>query len=221
MNEGLRQEALEKELLRLKAINQKQSKKLHRLRKVVFFLLLFFGVLLFMLSINGIIQLPEKRITETKTAIPANNTFSIDSLHKKTTSSIQIPDQFEDGLIFKIPDNGILYSVQIGAYASIEMTPYKLNLLSLQQYSYEGINQFSVGLFTDYLKAQNFLYVIKQMGFTDAFLISTKNGKRITVNDAIDIQKKTTSQPSSPDLQASGELLNQTVIREKFASDNP
>lgn len=218
INEELRKEAMEKELLRLKTINQKQSKKLHRLRKVLFFFLLFFIVLFVMLLINGMIKWPEDktRINKEEKTKPASDTAIIQK--KESAPPMVIPTQVEDGLIFKIPADGILYSVQIGAYASIEMAPFQVNLLSLRQYSYEGINQFSAGLFQNHDQAQAFLSVIKQMGFTDAFIISTHYGKRISISEALTIQNKTSRNNTS---EAAGELLNESVIEEKFAGHNP
>jgi hypothetical protein len=221
VKDDMRLGALEKEILRLKIVAQKQSKKLHRLRKVVFFLLLFFAVLFFMLAINGFFKTPNDPVLQEEiTAIVGAESDSVANV--KPPNALKTNAQnLEDGLCFKIPENGILFSVQIGAYAGIEMAPFKLNLLSLQQYSYEGINQYSVGLFTDHTKAQVFLDLIKQMGFKDAFLISTEHGRRIAINEALEIQTKLKSSQPLPELQPAGELLNQSVVVEKLATHNP
>lgn len=218
INEELRKEAMEKELLRLKTINQKQSKKLHRLRKVLFFFLLFFIVLFVMLLINGMIKWPEDKISIKKEEKTKQTPDTEITQKQESAPPIVIPTQVEDGLIFKIPADGILYSVQIGAYASIEMAPFQMNLLSLRQYSYEGINQYSAGLFHNHEQAQSFLSVIKQMGFTDAFIISTHFGKRISISEALAIQSKALKNNAS---EATGEFLNDAVVEEKFAGYNP
>lgn len=221
VREEMRLEALEKENQRLKAIAHKQSKKLHRLRKVLFFMVLFFAVLFFMLGINGFFSAPNNAILHQELQNAIAYKVEPDTAIFKLPDTVLITNEVEDVLYFKIPADGILFSVQIGAYAGIEMGTFKLNLLSLQQYSYEGINQYSVGLFADYNEALAFLNLIKQMGFDDGFIISTQYGKRIGINDALDIKSKIkTSQPPE-DLQLTGELLNQSVIKEKFTSHHP
>jgi hypothetical protein len=221
VKDDMRLGALEKEIQRLKIVSQKQSKKLHRLRKVVFFLLLFFAVLFFMLAINGFFKTPNDFVLQQEIASVVGAESDSITIVKQPTATIVNPQSIEDGIYFKIPEDGILFSVQIGAYAGIEMAPYKLNLLSLQQYSYEGINQYSVGLFTDHTKAQVFLDLIRQMGFKDAFLISTNHGKRIAINEALEIQTLLKSSQTIPELQPAGELLNQSVVVEKLATHNP
>lgn len=219
VKEELRKEALEKEIQRLKTTTQKQSKKLHRLRKGMFFLLLFFALLLVMLVINGLLKWPaDSLLTNEDTKTLIENTEPL-VINNQPENHIVIPDKIEDGLIFKIPGDGILFSVQIGAYAGIEMTPFKMNLFSLQQYSYEGINQYSAGLFDSYDKALDFLSIIKQMGFDDAFIISTHYGKRLSVQEAILIQAAASKDSTCS--QLSGEPLNQSVIEEKLPGYNP
>ncbi len=219
VKEELRKEALEKEIQRLKITTQKQSKKLHRLRKGMFFLLLFFALLFLMLVINGLLKWPtDSVLTDEDSKSLVENTNPIE-ISNQPENPIVIPDKIEDGLIFRIPGDGILYSVQIGAYVNIEMTPFEMNLFSLQQYSYEDINQYSAGLFDSYNKAQEFLSIIKQMGFKDAFIISTHYGKRLSIQEAIAIQL--TSSTDSTYSQLSGEPLNQPVIEEELPGNNP
>ena len=192
--------ALEKENQRLKAIAHKQSKKLHRLRKVLFFLLLFFAVLFFMLGINGFFSAPNDSILQQEILTTIAYKSDSDSIKIQSHDPVFIPNEVEDGLFFKVPDDGILFSVQIGAYAGIEMAHFKLNLLSLQQYSYEGLNQYSVGLFADYNEALVFLNLIKQMGFDDGFITSSQHGKRIGVNDALEIKANLKTTQLTPGL---------------------
>ena len=218
--ENLRTEALEKEVQRLKNINQTQSGRLHRLRKLLFFAILFFGVLLVMLYINGLLQWPGHSEHDQALPVVVQTEPVSEPEVPQPREKIVIPANVEDGLIFKIPQDGILYSVQIGAYASIEMSRFELNLLSLQQYTYEGINQYTAGLFNDYEQALEFLRIIQQMGFKDAHIISTRHGKRLSVKDALAVQGRSVSAPDTTS-QPAGDFLDHSVVIEEFAGQNP
>ena len=218
--ENMRTSALEKEIQRLKIINQNQSRRLHRLRKSLFFSILFFGVLLVMLYINGLLQWPGNAEPGKTLPVVAQTQPYSEPQIKESGKKIDIPENIEDGLIFKIPADGILYSVQIGAYASIEMSRFELNLLSLQQYTYDGINQYTAGLFTDYEQAIAFMTIIKQMGFEDAHIVSTRHGKRIPLQESLAIHGKSVTLSDTASQPASN-FLDQTIVIEELASQNP
>lgn len=184
--------ALEKEVARLKILSQKQSVKHNKLKKASIFQLLFFVVLLIMMFAYGIIQWPtrpnSKNLTETH--LPAlSDTSALDTTanHLPIAGSLPVV-QGEDLLSFYVPDDGLIFSVQIGAYTGVDMKPFEVNMFSLRQYSYQTINQFTVGLFQNFQDAEIFRDIIVQMGFHDAFIIATLNGRRLPIQEALAIK---------------------------------
>jgi hypothetical protein len=192
--ESTRTNALEKEVVRLKALSHKQSVKYNKLKKTAFFQFLFFAVLLIMMFAYGIIQWPVKQVTTTNAIeipIQVKDTTVIDTIaHNPIISEPLHEIQGEDMLTFYVPEDGILFSVQIGAYTAVDMRPFQENMFSLRQYTYKTINQFTAGIIQDYSEAETFRNIIQQMGFHDAFIIATLNGKRLPIQEALAIKSE-------------------------------
>ncbi len=188
-----RESILEKEVLRLKTNAKKQSSKYYKLKKWSIFQFFFFVILLVMMLIYGVIQWPPKSSIVSQGMLMGSS----DTVFIRDTIEIKLPyidlekKKQQEALIFEVPEDGIIYSIQMGAYTEIDLSPFRLNLLSIYQYSYENINQLTAGLFQDYNNAAHFLDLIIQMGFEDAFIVATKNGRRISVQEALSFQKQT------------------------------
>lgn len=119
------------------------------------------------------------------------------------------------GAIPKGDYDGIIFAIQIGAYTSIDLNKYEDNLLGIKQDTYEGINQFTLGEFTEYKEADEFLEVVRGMGFEDAFIMSFKNGRRINIQNALAIRlqdkaKKEQEDPTKEDATLNGNLASTT-----------
>ena len=177
--DNTRQNALEREVQRLRELSQKQSGKLGALRRIVYFMTFFFVVLFSILFFKGMLVFPGNDagvVVATQTDILVR-----DEVTEVDSGSIDKIDQYIPATI-PVPlreTKGIVYCVQIGAYTGINLDEYKENLVSLQQDSYEGINQLTLGRFTNHDKANEFLAIIHQIGFHDAFIMSFKNGRRV------------------------------------------
>ena len=185
--EDTRTEALEKELERLRQLNKNQSNKIQNLRKALYFQLFFVVSLFLILFFKGFIQLPGNTgsdIKELKNSIA----FIKDSIEK---AHLLNPVIEEDTLYLlgtpdKVKESEVVYSVQIGAFVGKDLTRFKSNLTnSIRQDSYGGINQISVGLFTKYNQAVEFLTVVQDMGFNDAFIMALKNGRRVNLQEIL------------------------------------
>lgn len=202
LNDQLRINALEKEIVRLRTLTHKQSAKYNRLKKVSFFQVLFFIFLFIMLSMYGFLQWPEshKKITTNNAVkvLPTAEYVLLDT----TNIILAYEDSLTEKLPIEISLNPVVYSVQIGAYSGIDMAPFELNLVSLQQYTVDDINQFTAGIFNDYGDATQFRALLVKMGFTDAFVIATYQGKRISINEALALQNDK-SLPENPSPQTS------------------
>jgi hypothetical protein len=213
--ESTRTNALEKEVARLKTLSKKQSVKHNKLKKIASFQLLFFVVLLIMMFAYGIIQWPVQQDTTIASpiaSVAATDTTSVDTTANHLPIAQPLPEiEGEDLLRFYVPEDGLLFSVQIGAYTGVDMRPFEANMFSLRQYTYKTINQFSVGIFQNFHDAEAFRSIIQHMGFQDAFIIATLNGRRLPVQDALAIKSH---QPSIPENTAPESAISQTTIPE-------
>jgi hypothetical protein len=198
-----RQEALEKEVQRLRERTHRQSGKIASLRRTVYFTTLFFTALLTIMFMKGMI------VISSENREPANGTEQLSDVVQEPVAVQQEDNTKEEPAM--IPDSipvpvnktkGLIYCVQIGAYTSVNLDDYEENLISLQQDSYDGINQLTLGRFNDYGKALAFLDVVKRIGFKDAFIMKFFNGKRIPVKtespDSVSLPPANT-EPALPD----------------------
>jgi hypothetical protein len=123
-----------------------------------------------------------RRIT---TANKAEEESSTETPPLQQNKELNIISPLSDTIKLRIPENGIIFSIQIGAYLSHDLQRFNNNMISLHQYSSEYINQFTLGLFTNYTAALEFRDIVKQLGFSDAYVTALKNGKRINIDEAI------------------------------------
>jgi hypothetical protein len=177
----LRQEAIDKEVQRLRVVTRKQAVKIVNLRKALYFSLFFFATLILVLFFRGMISISggskaESEPLEQKfTVLAKEHNALIDSLkwYKQ-----ELGELIDDNL-YKRDEAGLKFRVQIGAYTQIDLSDYAENLAAIRQEVYDSINQYTLGVFEDLNKAKGFLSVIRKMGLEDSFIIATRDGKRI------------------------------------------
>lgn len=158
-SEVTRIRAYEKEIARLKAVSARQSQKYSRLKKFSFFLLIFFLVLLVMMAFYGLLSWPSggQQTADPVLTAPKADSLTLPADTTDTSGESHLSHLHdEEWLAFPIPENGILFQVQIGAFTGIDLQPFALNMLSLRQYHYENINQFTAGLFCGLRKRKKF-----------------------------------------------------------------
>jgi len=180
----LRQEAVGKEVERLRSVNRTQSQKIVKLRKALYFQIFFFISLMLVFLLKGMINFTGSSSNEDLKALE----FKYSNLQKANTGLEDSLGEYKNKLN-KIIDknledrneNGLKFRVQIGAFKGINLKNYAENLVAISQETYDSINQYTIGVFKDYQKAKLFLEDVRKMGFNDSFIISTKNGKRIPV----------------------------------------
>lgn len=185
----LRNEALNKELSRLKETSKQQSIKISHLRLWLYFSIVFSATLFIFLFIQGFISMPGQSVV-------TNTTTIIDTVYieqKINQDSLnQLSYNIHSAAIRKPDYKGILFAIQIGAYKDLDLSEYKENMLGLKQDTYDSINQFTLGEFIEYEEAQNFLKIMQQMGFEQAHLMAYKDGYRIRLESALAMQNKRT-----------------------------
>ncbi len=179
--EETRREALENEIERLKSLTTGQAVKIRRITIALFAAI---AILIASLSTIWAFSSSDEKSQPT-TANKAEEENSTEIPPSQRTRELNIISPISDTIKFRIPENGIIFSIQIGAYMSHDLQRFNDNMISLHQYTGENINQFTLGLFTHYTEALEFKDMVKQLGFTDAYVTALKNGKRINMEKAI------------------------------------
>ncbi|NPA37811.1 MAG: SPOR domain-containing protein [Chlorobi bacterium] len=217
-----RQEALEKEVQRLRERTYRQSGKIASLRRTVYFTTFFFTALLTIMAVKGMIVLSADKTKPTTEQLSQKIT-AIQKPEQVTTPTENKAETIIDSI--PVPLNktkGLIYCVQIGAYTGINLDDYKENLISLQQDSYDGINQLTLGRFRDYEKARTFLDIVKRIGFNDAFIMKFNDGKRVPVKTPATQQVigPTPQEPVTKEITDSLTLPEDSVTIEIAISDS-
>jgi hypothetical protein len=179
--EETRREALGNEVERLKSLTAGQAVKIRRIT-----IALFAAIAILIASLSTIWALsPLDEKSQPTTANKAEEESSTETPPLQQNKELNIISPLSDTIKLRIPENGIIFSIQIGAYLSHDLQRFNNNMISLHQYSSENINQFTLGLFTNYTAALEFRDIVKQLGFSDAYVTALKNGKRINIDEAI------------------------------------
>ena len=89
--------------------------------------------------------------------------------------STETPPSFEHGIVFK---------VQIGAYKDLEMSDNMTNSDNLGTENSEDVQKIVLGQFRDFEKADRLKKHLRTMGVKDAWIVSYKDGARITIEEA-------------------------------------
>lgn len=89
-----------------------------------------------------------------------------------------------------IPQQGIAFTVQIGAYKNTNLSDYTNADLETQ----EGkVNKYILGVFRKYDEAEQLKIHLKNMGLKDAWIVSYKDGQRVKIEEVLtpeEIQKR-------------------------------
>ncbi|PRZ02043.1 hypothetical protein BY457_10164 [Marinilabilia salmonicolor] len=180
--EKTRREALESEVERLKSLTAHQSEKI---KKVTIALISTLALLVLSLIGVFILQNSEKKNQANIKTPAAKEEIATQNAIPPVPKGLNIISPASDTIKLNLNENGILFSVQIGAYSGQNLDEYKDNMLSLHQYKSENINQFTLGLFTGYEKALAFKEAIKKIGIKDSYITAIRDGRRIKIEEAL------------------------------------
>lgn len=84
-----------------------------------------------------------------------------------------------------IPDSNIVYTVQIGAFAEFDIKPYAADLEGVYMFENDNLQKVSLGTFSTFNKAQEFLSEMSEMGLEFAYVVAYENGKPIGLMHAV------------------------------------
>ncbi len=91
--------------------------------------------------------------------------------------------QDDDGIDENV---GVVFKVQIGAYASKDLSQYTDNSKNFTQEEGEGFKRFTLGVFRDYWKADTFKKYLREMGVKDAWIVSFRDGQRVPIKEVLE-----------------------------------
>ncbi len=183
LKDKLRQEAIDKEVLRLKTINRKQSVKISNLKKSLYFLIFFFASLITIALLKGFLDFSDSKQKSPDLRSELQESSEIQALSKDSLYYYKNKyNQLINENIKLRNEAGLIFRVQIGAFKKVNLDKYETNFVAFSQEKYDSINQYTLGKFADYQQARDFCDIIRKMGFNDAFIIATKNGKKVAIN---------------------------------------
>ena len=82
--------------------------------------------------------------------------------------------------------SGVVFTVQIGAFAKKDLKKFAENNPAFQADSKDGLMKYAVGMFRDYWEADTFKKYLREIGVKDAFIASYKDGKRVPIKDVLE-----------------------------------
>jgi len=131
---------------------------------------------------TGSIDTPEVRSSQRSNESSANDSG------RATTRVKEVPQAAEDRkAASKIDSSQVLFKVQISA-SSRKLDLHPRNFKGLKNISIDygsKVYKYMYGETTDYEKSRNLLEEAKAKGYDSAFLIAFKNGKKISIQEAI------------------------------------
>lgn len=131
---------------------------------------------------TGTVDTPEVRPSQ------RSNESSTNESGRTTNRVKEVPQAADDRkAASKIDSSQVLFKVQISA-SSRKLDLHPRNFKGLKNISLEygsKVYKYMYGETTDYEKSRNFLEEAKAKGYDSAFLIAFKNGKKISIQEAI------------------------------------
>ncbi len=94
------------------------------------------------------------------------------------------PQPSDDGGINE--NVGVVFKVQIGAYASKDLTKFTDNAKNFTQEEGEGFKRYTLGVFRDYWEADTFKKYLREMGVKDAWIVSFRDGQRVPIKEVLE-----------------------------------
>lgn len=82
---------------------------------------------------------------------------------------------------------GVIFKVQIGAFKNKDLSKY-LNTTEnfTGDVGDDGLKRYYLGVFKDYWEADNFKKYLREMGVSEAWIVSFKDGKKVPIKDVLE-----------------------------------
>ncbi|MCV9387846.1 Ezrin/radixin/moesin family protein [Reichenbachiella ulvae] len=85
-----------------------------------------------------------------------------------------------------VPAKGVLFKVQIGAFAKKDLSKFAQNNPAFEVDDDDDIMRYTVGAFQDYWEADTFKKYLREIGVSDAFIVAYKDGKRVPIKEVLE-----------------------------------
>ncbi|MEQ8237683.1 MAG: hypothetical protein RIA69_00650 [Cyclobacteriaceae bacterium] len=99
------------------------------------------------------------------------------SLQQVSQQDRECPEQMKSGVVFK---------VQLGAYEEVELSEEYDTSSNFDIERQEEINQYVVGHFRDYYKADRLKKELRKMGVESAWIVPYEDGERVKLKEVLD-----------------------------------
>lgn len=92
---------------------------------------------------------------------------------------------------YELP-KGLLYRIQMGVFSKEISYDYfgGLSPVTGEVIEGRGLKKYYIGLFSNFSEADKALQKVQQQGFIDSFIVSWFNGKKVSINRAVEIEKE-------------------------------
>lgn len=158
---------------------------------------------------TGTTSTPRSGTTSNPTASNGARTIKVEGLEVingnaySNTKPIPIDEKIPDGLIFR---------VQVGAFKQqLPNSAFKGLTPVNGQTTPNGYVRYTIGNFTKYENAGGVKNDLRNLGYTDAFVVAYFNGKKISLAEASDILKNEGKTLENPPSQSAGITVNANI----------
>lgn len=125
-----------------------------------------------------------KTTSEDKVTIPVDSLQSLRSgIQLLQTKNDELNSVREFYLAKNLLDGKKVYTIQMSAIEKSHLSLLPLSFSNMRLIKHNEYLSFSLGVFETLQEAQNFRYELVKLGYTDVFIVSFKEGKRIQIEE--------------------------------------
>jgi len=82
---------------------------------------------------------------------------------------------------------GVVFKVQIGAFKNKDLSKYLNNTENFSgDVGDDGLRKYYLGIFKDYWEADTFKKYLREMGVSEAWIVSFKDGQKVPIKDVLE-----------------------------------
>lgn len=81
---------------------------------------------------------------------------------------------------------GVVFKVQIGAFKNKDLSKYLKTTENFTGDVEDGLKKYYLGVFRDYWEADTFKKYLREMGVSEAWIVSFKDGQKVPIKDVLE-----------------------------------
>lgn len=81
---------------------------------------------------------------------------------------------------------GVVFKVQIGAFKNKDLSKYLKTTENFTGDEEDGLKKYYLGIFRDYWEADTFKKYLREMGVSEAWIVSFKDGQKVPIKDVLE-----------------------------------